>query len=126
MPANDMVRDALAQRIAVAVADAVADVVTELLADTRTVGSLPLTAAAGLDALPPVMPLWPTAGQFLGLSRSLTYDAARRGVLPTIRVGKKVLVSRDALAGWLTNSGGATSRTTEAAPVGPPHRQVAR
>src|SRR5829696_638560 len=103
---NDVLRDALTQRIAAAVAGAVADVVAELLADSRTEAP-PASPAAGLAALPAIMPLWPTAGQFLGLGRTLSYDAARRGVLPTIRVGKKLLVSRDALAGWLATSSAA-------------------
>ena len=36
----------------------------------------------------------PEAAQLLGLSISKTYEAARMGQLPTIRVGTRVLVSR--------------------------------
>ena len=32
------------------------------------------------------------AGQLLGISRALAYEAARRGELPTIRVGRRLLV----------------------------------
>jgi hypothetical protein len=35
------------------------------------------------------VPLWPTAGRALGLGRSATYDAARRGDIPTLDVGHK-------------------------------------
>jgi excisionase family DNA binding protein len=114
---NELLRDALAQRIAAAVADAVADVVGELLADARVDAPLAVHTGPGLSALPPVMPLWPTAGQFLGLSRTLTYDAARRGVLPTIRIGKKLLVSRDALADWLATSSATLPRAADAGPI---------
>lgn len=34
----------------------------------------------------------PTAGRYLGLGRSASYDAARRGVLPTLKVGERRLV----------------------------------
>ena len=32
------------------------------------------------------------AGQLLGISRALAYEAARRGELPAIRVGRRLLV----------------------------------
>jgi hypothetical protein len=41
------------------------------------------------------MPLWPDAGMALGLSRNGTYDAARRGEIPTMRFGKKIVVPVD-------------------------------
>lgn len=34
----------------------------------------------------------PEAGQRLGISRNSAYDAARRGEIPTIRIGKRLLV----------------------------------
>lgn len=37
------------------------------------------------------------AGEALGISRGLAYDAARRGDLPTIRVGRRLLVPTAAL-----------------------------
>jgi excisionase family DNA binding protein len=119
---HELLADALAAKIARAVADAVADIMGELLADVRADTLTTPTVGGGIDALPAIMPLWPTAGQFLGLSRTLTYDAARRSVLPTIRVGKKLLVSRDALAGWLATSSAATPRDADAAPVPLPRR----
>ena len=33
----------------------------------------------------------------LGISRGLAYQAARRGEFPTIRIGRRVLVPREAL-----------------------------
>jgi hypothetical protein len=39
-----------------------------------------------------VVPLWPTAGRALGLSRPTTYSAAAKGSIPTTNIGflKKV------------------------------------
>jgi excisionase family DNA binding protein len=38
-----------------------------------------------------------TAGTQLGLSRNSAYEAARRGEIPTIRIGKRLLVPIAAL-----------------------------
>jgi hypothetical protein len=35
------------------------------------------------------VPLWPTAGRALGLGRSATYEAAKRGDIPTVDMGRK-------------------------------------
>lgn len=35
------------------------------------------------------VPLWPVAGRALDLSRNATYDAARRGDIPTIPMGRR-------------------------------------
>jgi hypothetical protein len=35
------------------------------------------------------VPLWPVAGRALGLGKSLAYEAARSGEVPTIGVGGK-------------------------------------
>ena len=53
---------------------------------------------------PLVIPLWPNAGQALGLSRNATYDAARRGEIPTIRFGKLIKVPTAALRRMLENA----------------------
>ena len=37
------------------------------------------------------------AGQLLGISRNSAYEAARRGEIPTIRVGRRILVPRSRL-----------------------------
>lgn len=39
----------------------------------------------------------PEAGYLLGISRGSAYEAARRGELPTIRLGRRLLVPRGAL-----------------------------
>lgn len=43
------------------------------------------------------MPVWPDAGRILGLSRQSAYDAATRGDIPTIRIGRRLLVPTAAL-----------------------------
>ena len=39
-----------------------------------------------------VLPLWPEAGQVLGLRRGATYAAARSGDIRTIRIGRLLKV----------------------------------
>ena len=36
----------------------------------------------------------PEAGALIGLSRSASYEAARRGQIPTIKIGSRILVPR--------------------------------
>lgn len=57
---------------------------------------------AELEALPPTIDV-PTAGQFLGLGRSASYDLVRRGQWPTpvIRLGHLVRVPSAALVALL-------------------------
>ena len=43
------------------------------------------------------MPIWPDAGRALGLGRNSTYVAAARGDIPTIKIGKRILVPKKAL-----------------------------
>jgi excisionase family DNA binding protein len=43
--------------------------------------------------------------RILGLSRANTYAAARRGELPTVRLGKRFFVPRVALERWLASAG---------------------
>jgi excisionase family DNA binding protein len=57
------------------------------------------------DVEPLVMQLWPEAGRALGLSRNATYDAARRGEIPTVRFGKLIKVPTAALRRMLENAG---------------------
>jgi hypothetical protein len=45
----------------------------------------------------PTMQLWPEVGQLLGLGRAATYDAARRGDIPIIRFGRRIIVPTAAL-----------------------------
>ena len=46
----------------------------------------------------------PEAAQVLGISRSLAYEMARIGKLPTIRFGKRLVVQRRALERMLEQS----------------------
>ena len=43
------------------------------------------------------IPVWPDAGQMLGLGRNATYDAVARGEIPVLRIGRRILVPRKAL-----------------------------
>ncbi len=45
----------------------------------------------------PTVSLWPTAGQALGIGRSQTYAAAGRGEIPTIKLGRRIVVPTAAL-----------------------------
>jgi hypothetical protein len=72
--------------------------------------------------LPDVFPLWPTAGRLLGLGRNSTFEAARRGEIPTLRFGKRLLCSKVAMR-RLLEDGQPVGRP--AAPVALPRRHVA-
>ncbi len=41
--------------------------------------------------------LWPETARLLGLGRQAIYEAAKRGDIPIVRIGKRILVSRQAL-----------------------------
>lgn len=45
----------------------------------------------------------PEAGQIVGLGKNASYEAARRGELPTLRFGRKLRVPRVALEKMLTD-----------------------
>ena len=47
----------------------------------------------------------PEAGELCGLGRSASYEAARRGDLPVIRIGRKLLVPVEALRSMLEKAG---------------------
>ncbi|MGE0652802.1 MAG: helix-turn-helix domain-containing protein [Alphaproteobacteria bacterium] len=49
------------------------------------------------------------AGALLGLCRNSAYDAARRGELPTIRIGRRLLVPKAAIAQMMAAGQGATT-----------------
>lgn len=38
------------------------------------------------------VPVWPHAGKALGLSKNPTYEAAKRGEIPTIKIGGAIRV----------------------------------
>lgn len=46
----------------------------------------------------------PEAAELLGLSESATYEAAARGQIPAVKIGRRVLVIRDQLMNLLRNS----------------------
>jgi excisionase family DNA binding protein len=46
----------------------------------------------------------PEAGRLLGISRGLAYQAARRGELPAIRIGKRYLILKAPLHAMLAGS----------------------
>jgi excisionase family DNA binding protein len=51
-----------------------------------------LTGASPTDPLGSLTLTVPEAGQLLGLGRSAAYEAARRKEIPTIRIGRRLLV----------------------------------
>jgi hypothetical protein len=54
---------------------------------------------------PLTMLVWPDAGRKLGISRNAAYEAARRGQIPTIWIGKRLLVPRAAFERLLEGIG---------------------
>jgi excisionase family DNA binding protein len=61
----------------------------------------------------------PEAGKLLGLSRNGSYEAARQGQLPTIRIGGRVLVPRVALLRLLDSVTPAATTSARAEAVSP-------
>lgn len=49
--------------------------------------------------------LWPEVGQMLGLTRNSTYEAAKRGDIPIIRIGKLLRVPKAAFDRMLQEAG---------------------
>jgi excisionase family DNA binding protein len=45
------------------------------------------------------------AARLLGISRNSAYEAARRGELPVIRLGRRILIPRSRLADLLDDRG---------------------
>lgn len=54
----------------------------------------------------PVMDLWPDAGEILGICRRSAYKAAGTGEIPTIRIGRRLIVPVARLRGMLGMDGG--------------------
>ena len=44
------------------------------------------------------------AGRLLGISRNAAYQAARTGAIPSLRIGKRVLIPRDAFERFLRSA----------------------
>ena len=57
------------------------------------------------DTEPLAIPIWPDTCHLLGISRYAGYEAAKRGEIPTIRIGKRILVPRVALYRLLESAG---------------------
>lgn len=55
------------------------------------------------------IPLWPDAANILGCSRNVAYDAARRGAIPTLRLGRNIRVPVPKLLALLGADGPTTS-----------------
>lgn len=53
------------------------------------------------EELPDVMSI-NVAARFLGISRNSAYEAARRKELPSVRIGARILVSKQALGQLLS------------------------
>jgi excisionase family DNA binding protein len=49
------------------------------------------------------------AGRLLGISRNAAYAAAKTGVLPSLRIGKRVVIPRDAFDRFLESANGKSS-----------------
>jgi excisionase family DNA binding protein len=64
------------------------------------------------------------AAELLGVSRGSAYQAAREGQLPTLRLGRRLLVPRDALEQMLTAAGTDSSQTNGAAGTAPQEKEV--
>ena len=45
------------------------------------------------------------AGRLLGIGRGQAYEAVRRGEIPSVRIGKRIIVPKDALARLLSGNG---------------------
>jgi excisionase family DNA binding protein len=41
--------------------------------------------------------LWPEAAHILGIGRNVAYEGAKSGQIPTVRIGKRILVPRAAI-----------------------------
>lgn len=63
----------------------------------------------------PIVYTVPEVGQQLGIARSTAYDAAKRGDIPTIRVGRRLLVPAAALRRMLDGASPPSQGDDEAA-----------
>ena len=69
----------------------------------RKLRELRLGHDGSLDKL--AVPLWPDVGKALGLNKNHTYDAARAGEIPTIKIGRTIRVPLAALHKMLEGAG---------------------
>ena len=52
-----------------------------------------------------VLNVWPDVGRALNLSRATTYSLVNQGVIPSIRLGRRIVVPRKALEELLASVG---------------------
>ena len=60
----------------------------------------------------------------LGVGRGTAYEAARRGEIPTLKVGRRLLVPRHALERMLTAAGTDSPQTNGAGGTAPQEKEV--
>jgi len=46
----------------------------------------------------------------LGISRSSAYEAVRSGQIPSLRIGRRIVIPKTALDAWLANGANTTDR----------------
>lgn len=68
-------------------------------AGMRVVGSPP-----ALDELPEVLSVRHHIAPFLGVSENLVYAAIRQGSIPSVRIGRRIIVSKRLFLQWLEGS----------------------
>jgi excisionase family DNA binding protein len=64
------------------------------------------------------------AGQLLGIGRGSAYQAARAGELPTVRLGRRLLVPRAALTSLLNASEPTANGLAGKTPEAPGHAEL--
>lgn len=57
------------------------------------------------DSEPPTTMTVPEVGEAIGVSRNLAYQLARDGVIPSLRLGRRIVVPRVAFERWLATAG---------------------
>ncbi len=62
------------------------------------------------------------AAEILGIGRNSAYEAIRRGQIPTLRFGRRVVVPREALEQLLRNTDSETAGPGQNADVSSPRR----
>jgi len=85
-------------------------------------GSATRGSAGGVGAVAPVEKRLvftvEVAAQLLGISRSFAYEAVQRGEIPSMRIGRRILVPKAALERFLAASGGSPKSTEPSQPPG--------
>lgn len=61
------------------------------------------------------------AAACLGISRNLAYELVRRGRLPHIRLGRRILIPRDGLEIWIAREAGLPQPSSPVVSLRPRH-----